>query len=314
VSSLLVLGDRGSGLTTFVGLLYTVQVRLGTEESDEFRFHADRETINQLESIYGELGSGRFPYRDLDWEDRPMSFVLGFRHGTFLGRARGSNPTAGAFDTVRVEVGGISADELADLGAHDAVLGEPTRRLLRSQAILLLLDGSRLAPEPSGPAADRMAKYDRVLAASLDLLGKFLAAQRQRRARTMHPYFVVTKFDQCPPETLTRLDAPPGDPATWSTDARADFGARLLHTYLFRTELWLEASRRGAGGKVADPRWFFSSLRTEESRGELRIARRSIDPRGGWEPEYPFEEYRAMVRSLGALAHRLPDRAEPQGS
>lgn len=239
-----------------------------------------------------------------------MSFVLGFRHGTFLGRARRSNHTAGAFDTVRVEVGGISADELADLGEHDAVLGEPTRRLLRSQAILLLVDGSRLAPDRSGRAADGIANYDRVLAASLDLLGKFLAAQRQRRARTMHPYFVVTKFDQCPPETLARLDAPAGAPAGWSSEARAGFGARLLHSYLFRTELWLEAGRRAVGWKVAEPGWFFSSLRTEESRGELRIARRSIDPHGGWEPEYPFEEYRAMVQSLGALAHRLPDRTE----
>ncbi|MGA8302768.1 MAG: hypothetical protein WA691_08640 [Thermoplasmata archaeon] len=310
MSSLLVLGDRGSGLTTFVGLLYTVQVRLGTDESDEFRFHADRETIRQLESIYGELGAGRFPYRDLDWEEHPMSFVLGFRHGTFLGRVRGADHTAGAFDTVRVEVGGISVDELAELGAHDAILGEATRRLLRSQAILLLVDASQLAPDPDGAVADRIGRYDRVLEASLDLLGKFLAAQRHRRARTMHPYFVVTKFDQCPPETLDRLAAPAGDPTTWSSEDRLHFGERLLHSYLFRTELWLESSRRSSGGNVADPCWFFSSLRTEEARGELRIARRSIVPRGGWEPDYPFEEYRAMIHSLGALAHRLPELAE----
>ena len=212
MSSLLVLGDRGSGLTTFVGLLYTVQVRLGTEESDEFRFHADRETIRQLESIYGELGAGRFPYRDIDWEERPMSFVLGFRHGTFLGRTRAANRSAGAFDTVQVEVGGISTDELADLGDHDAVLGEPTRRLLRSQAIVLLVDASQLAPDSSGPSNDPISRYDRVLATSLDLLGKFLAAQRQRRARVMHPYFVITKFDLCPPKTLARLEAPTGAP------------------------------------------------------------------------------------------------------
>ena len=307
MSSLLVLGDRGSGQTTFVGLLYTAQVRLGSEESDEFRFHADRETIRQLESIYGELGAGRFPYRDLDWEERPMSFVLGFPRGTFLGRGRGANPRQGAFDTVRVEVGGISVDELAELREHDAVLGDPMRRLLRSQVILPLVDASQLAPEALGRSSDRIGKYDRVLAASLDLLGKFLAAQRNRRARTMHLFFVVTKFDLCPPETLARLDAPAGEPTAWSADERAHFGARLLHNYLFRTELWLEASRRTAGGMVAEPHWFFSSLRTEETRGELRIARRSLVPRGGWEPEYPFDEYRSMVRRLGMLAHRLPE-------
>jgi hypothetical protein len=309
VSSLLVLGDRGSGLSTFVGLLYTAQVRLGTEDSDEFRFHADRETIRQLESIYGELGAGRFPYLDLDWEERPMSFVLGFRQGTLLGRARRASHSTGAFDTVRVEVGGIPTDELAELGKHDAVLSDPLRRLLRSQAILVLVDASRLSPGASGPANDAIARYDRVLAASLDLLGKFLASQRRRRARTMYPYFVLTKFDLCPTETLRRLEAPPGEPMGWSSRDRADFGAKILHSYLFRTELWMEANRGGFREKVAPPCWFFSSVRTEESNGQLRIARRSIEPRGGWEPDYPFEEYRSMVHSLGALAHRLPETA-----
>jgi len=310
VSSLLVLGDRGSGQTTFVGLLYTAQVRLGSEESDQFRFHADRETIRQLEAIYGELGAGRFPYRDLDWEDRPMSFVLGFPRGTLFGRGRATTLPTGAFDSVRVEVGGISVDDLAELREHDAVLGDPARRLLRSQMILPLVDGSQLVRSPSGTAADRIAKYDRALAAALDLLGKFLAAHRQRRARSMHLFFVVTKFDLCPPETLAWLDAPAGAPWGWSSDERAHFGARLLHTYLFRTELWLEANRRKGRITVAEPEWFFSSLRTEESRGELRIARRSLVPRGGWEPEYPFDEYRTMVHRLGALAHRLPDASE----
>jgi len=73
MTSALVVGDRGSGLTTFVGLLYTAQVRLGTEEADEFRFHADRESIRQLEAIYGELGAGRFPERDVNWEEHPLS-------------------------------------------------------------------------------------------------------------------------------------------------------------------------------------------------------------------------------------------------
>ncbi|HYB79157.1 MAG TPA: hypothetical protein VEG66_05300, partial [Thermoplasmata archaeon] len=64
MGSALVVGDRGSGLTTFVGLLYAAQLRLGTEERDEFRFSADRETIRQLEGIYGELVAGRFPEWD----------------------------------------------------------------------------------------------------------------------------------------------------------------------------------------------------------------------------------------------------------
>ena len=65
MTSALVVGEPGCGRTTFVGLLYTAVVRLGNEEADWFRFHAERESIRRLESIYGALGAGLFPPVDL---------------------------------------------------------------------------------------------------------------------------------------------------------------------------------------------------------------------------------------------------------
>lgn len=306
MSSALILGTRGSGLTTFVGLLYTAQVRLGTQESDEFRFHADRESIRQLEAIYGELGAGRFPVRDANWEEHPVSFVFAFRHGMFRGHGRHSGGAEGEFDVVRVEVGGMPTDEVAELREHDAVLEESTRRLLRSQMILPLIDATSLTPEPTDAGSLRMARYDRVLAGTLDLLGGFLGAERERRARRMYPVFIVTKADEFSLETLRRLEAPGGAPSTWSPADRRAFGARLLDRYLPETARFMELPRRGAGLTMSPPDWFFSSLGTDDSRGELRILRRSLAPAGGWEPEYPFEEYHALIGKLGRLAHRVP--------
>jgi hypothetical protein len=306
MSSALVVGDRGSGLTTFVGLLYTAQVRLGTEEADEFRFHADRETIRQLEAIYGELGAGRFPERDVDWEEHPLSFVLGFRNGTLRGFSRRGQAGEGGFGTVRVQVGGISTQELAELREHDAILEESTRRLLRSQVIIPLVDASRLLPQPDGPGSSALARYDGMLATTLDLLGRFLSADRNRRVRTMYPLFVLTKLDQCPPATMTQLRAPPGLPATWPADDRQGFGQKVLEQYLPKTRLFLAPLGRGSHLTIDPPQWYFSSLLLTEDRGVPRIVRRSLAPIGGWEPEYPFEEYRALIERLGRLAQRLP--------
>jgi hypothetical protein len=305
MSSALVLGDRGAGLTTFVGLLYTAQVRLGIEEEDEFRFSADRESILRIGSIYASLGDGRFPESDDDWEQHPLSFVFGFRRRGLMGIGHRDPSDEGNFDTVQFQIGGLPVGDVAELDRHDAVLEAGTRRLLRSQIVLPLVDASRLSSEPADIAGLPMARYDRVLASTFTLLGKFLAAEPERRARRMYPLFVVTKFDRVTPGALRRLGAPAGLPGKWTELERGDVGTRLLATYLPETTKVLV--RKGAGAVLHDaPSWYFSGLGTEEREGETRIVRRARPPLGGWEPEYPYEEFRALLLRMSGIAHRLP--------
>ncbi len=306
MSSALVLGDRGSGLTTFVGLLYTAQVRLGIDAADEFRFHAEREAIRQLEAIYGEIGAGRFPSRDADWEDRPLSFVFGYRQGKIRGLGRHEGAEGIGFDTVELQFSSLLTGAVVEVRDHNAVFDASMRRSLRSQIVIPLIDASTLSPEPNGGPESPVARQDRTLAGTLDLLGKFLATEPDRHARRLYPLFVVTKTDMLELETLRRLDAPSGLPEEWSPEARRALGFRLLRTYFPETAAFLEARRRASGVTVAPPDWYFSRLSTEGSGHELKIQRRSRVPVGGWEPVYSFEEYRALIESLGKISHHLP--------
>lgn len=307
MGSALVIGERGSGLTTFVGLLYAAQLRLGTEEQDEFRFSADRETIRELEAVYGELVSGRFPEWDVNWEEHPLSFVFGFRTGKF-GRLGSHGPNGDhGFDTVDVQVGGISVEEVSELAEHDAVLEESTRRLLRSPVVIPLVDGSRLLPLPAGQKDSVFSRYDHLLATTLAVVGRFLAVERDRKLRTMHPLFVVTKFDQCASSTLSELGAPPGPSAAWPSGVRETVGGRILERYLPATSKALVGTNKSGTATSASPAWFYSGLQLTPDSTAPRIVRRSRIPAGGWEPEYPFEEYRGLIERLAMLAHRLPN-------
>jgi len=310
VTSAVIVGARGSGLTTFIGLLYTAQVRFGTEEGDTFRFHVERETLRQLNAVYGELGAGRFPTHDVDWEEHSLSFVLSFRASRVRRwRRPGRNGESGA-GNARVRVGGITTEELAELREHDAVVGESTRLLFHSPVVLPLVDASRLRLEDSGSATSGPGGYDAQLAATLEFLARYLSTEPERKAREMHPLFVLTKFDVCSAATRDRLGTPPGPVATWSEDARRAVGQRILERCLPRTGAFLAASARAGPVRIAPPQWYFSSLRLEEGGEVPRIARRSRAPVGGWEPEYPYEEYRALIERLGWLARHLPDAAE----
>lgn len=306
MGSALILGEPGTGLTTFVGLLYTAQVRYGTEDSDEFRFHADRESIRSLMGIYGALGDGRFPEGDVDLGSAPLTFVFGFRRGGLRRGSPGPGLAGPGFSTVRLIVGGVAPHDMAYLRDHDAVLDEPMRRLLRSPILLLLIDASYLTSDLKTIAGLPMVRYDAALAGTLDLLGKFLEADLDRKRRRMFPILVVTKFDRVRPEALDILGAPPAPPSTWGKDIRARVGERLLKNYLPETARYLTQPKHGKL-EVEPPAWFFSGLRVQEdASGELRILRRERPPLGGWEPEYPFEEYRALIDLLRRLSQNLP--------
>ncbi|HKS59622.1 MAG TPA: hypothetical protein VJS68_02465 [Thermoplasmata archaeon] len=206
-------------------------------------------------------------------------------------------------------VGGVTPHDLVYLKDHDTVLDDNYRRLLRSPVLLLLVDASWLTSEIKSVAGLPMVRYDAALANTLQLLQRFLAAERDKRQRHMFPLFILTKFDRISPEAVDILHIPPAPPPTWEPWARAQVGQRLLQTYLPETARCLGQHNHGTV-TVESPAWFFSGLRTQEDAShELRILRRERIPVGGWEPEYPFEEYRALIDQLKELADRLPSEA-----
>ena len=306
MTSVLVIGSHGCGLTTFVGLLYTAQVRFATEVGERFRFHADRASLHQLQSVYADLGAGRFPTQDVDWDEHALSFVLYFRSGRGFSLFERRGPGRVPAGAVEIRVGGISTEEVAELHDHDALVTEGTRQLLHAQVVVALLDAGRLVAEAGAPGAYLRTETDRQLAAALDLVGTYRAVEPKRAARVLHPLFVVTKADRWSSEVQAQLGAPSGPPVGWSAEVRSRVGDARLARHLPTAHRWLTTY----GGKptlsIAPSRWFFSLVKVEEGGETPRIARRSRIPVGGWEPEYPYSEYRALLEHLGALSEHLP--------
>ena len=73
-----ILGDRASGKTTFLGLLYAAQVRYGTGLRDDFRFHAPSGSLNLMSAVYEGMKDARFPSATLKEEITELSFVFGY--------------------------------------------------------------------------------------------------------------------------------------------------------------------------------------------------------------------------------------------
>src|SRR3989442_12386797 len=71
------LGDRASGKTTFLGLLYAAQVKYGTGVQDDFRFHAPLASLNVMSAVYEGMKDARFPSATLKKEITELGFIFG---------------------------------------------------------------------------------------------------------------------------------------------------------------------------------------------------------------------------------------------
>src|SRR5207253_8921169 len=71
------LGDRASGKTTFLGLLYSAQVKYGTGVQDDFRFHAPTGSLNLMSAVYEGMKDGRFPSATLKEQITELGLIYG---------------------------------------------------------------------------------------------------------------------------------------------------------------------------------------------------------------------------------------------
>src|SRR5207237_3369146 len=61
MAHIVIIGDRDSGKTTFLALLYAAQVKSGATRADDFRFHVDLASMEEISEVFQQLMSGSFP-------------------------------------------------------------------------------------------------------------------------------------------------------------------------------------------------------------------------------------------------------------
>src|SRR5204862_6884053 len=112
-------GDRASGKTTYLGLLYSAQVKYGTGVQDDFRFHAPIGSLNLMSAVYEGMKDGRYPSATLKEEMTELGLIFGA-----VRKALAKLPYyirkqnwARLFSTLRVSAYHVPGQDIADL--HD---------------------------------------------------------------------------------------------------------------------------------------------------------------------------------------------------
>ncbi len=296
-----IVGDHGSGKTTFLGLVYATLVSTGSGKGDELRFHVAYDSMEEITGLFQRLMTGGFPDAATKEGVHGLTIELevpGAGRG-LLSRIGSRKPEDRAARTIRLSLPG-SLDETMPGLAHGSTFGTGRwRDALDADVVVILADVGKLAPRGTDPKTGPLAAFD----ARVESL--FVAVQRWRSSGgrpRLHPVFVLTKFDSASPEVLKAANLDPAPPDAAKTAPHAAYGEALLGRNLPRTLALL----RGTPGKklrFGSPKFVFSSVSTEAglpgSPEKIKLRRTTT---GGWELDYSTDEYQAFLRWLARIA------------
>jgi len=296
-----IVGNRNSGKTTFLGLLYAAQVKFGSEKADDFRFHASFESLDEISGVFQRLMSGAFPDSATKEGVREIAFRLSPRRSRLgiLSR-RGRNPVSDNADLFRLILLKSFEDDVARSLEPGSSIGHMTlTEALISDAVVIMVDATELAVADGDAPLAPMAKLDAAVEA---LLTQIQRSRAHSAAASLQPIFVFSKFDRVDPDSLLLVNLESAPPDVRKRGPHAAYGKALADRNMPKTIAAIEP-RRDRGLRFGTPAYFFSWVRTDHpvsGRGEKIRLRHSGAV--GWEPDFSSDEYLAFLTALGDLA------------
>ncbi len=297
----MIVGDRDSGKTTFLGLLYTAQVTSGSDKADDFRFHATFESLEEISGVFQRLMSGSFPDSAAKEGIRRISFHLGYRRAglRIWSRLRSRGWTPGVSPSLHFTLLRNFEDEMSRFRKGSSLANATLRDVLESDAIAILVDSRKLAVNDEEPRVGPMGKYD---VAVESLLTALQHSREHRSRKLLHPIFIFSKFDSVEPAALRLANLEREPPDVNKTGPRTAYAEALLDHNLPRTMARVRA-REPRGRKFIKPSYFFSWVRTEGAApGRKESVRLRHSGNVGWAPDYSKDEYLAMLECLWKIA------------
>jgi len=297
----LIVGDRESGKTTFLTLLYAASVKSGSDKADEFRFHAPIESMETASILFQQLMAGAFPDAVTKQGIDALTLHIGSgrSRGGVLSRLRGRG-APGALSELRFSRLGALDEELPQMLKGSVTAMGGWKNILDSHVVTMIVDSTKLAAKVEGPGPSPMSGYD----ASAETLLTAIQRLRQRDDRRLvYPVFAFSKFDRVKPDVLQAAKVGSAPPPVGDR-GRAAYAEALLDPNMPKT-LALVRGREKEGPRFAKCAYFFSWVRTESAppgrADRIRLRRGELS---GWEPEYPRQEYLAFLGYLEDIASR----------
>ena len=145
-----IIGNRASGKTTFLVLLYAAQIKYSEVSDGEFRFFIDPRSIKAISNEYNRMQMGKWPTDKLVKKNRMVSFLIGLNESgskskflNIFNKEKTIQTTSldfSMFDLIDTEISKvIDSNTMSFINTTQKV-----ESLLNSRLVVILLDSSKV--------------------------------------------------------------------------------------------------------------------------------------------------------------------------
>lgn len=317
-----ILGDRASGKTTFLILLYAAAQIYNTLKEDRFRFTArDPRSYNWLTGVYAYLESkGHFPDANLKGEWTEIKLRFGFRRGSkdVLPRWITDRMVKNPFNTFDAAVYDISGEDVREFVETGMAGNEVLENLFASNVAIFLIDCSRFSLDPTKlQLREKAVRYDGKVGSVIKTFEAYKVQVRDETGRAkskLYPIFIFSKWDMIGQDVLAHLQLRPHPPPPDKEKERDRYFGEILRSFMTQT-FSVKQGARLSYVNLDNAAFFPSWVDLEKEEGMPRIEdggfvvkrERTPGQRHSVNLRFSATEYIALIDHLGWIAARAPD-------
>ncbi len=219
-----IIGTRGCGKSTFIGLFLQTIERVTAKNPKQFIFFIKSETGEAVYELRNHLLGGEYPPSNPPSDNTRIQFILGYRPkiGKRLFTKKKDKWVGSIFEVY---------DASSVLMEHDGIgrLSRKLRFLFDSKILGFIVDASKITITEAGERYDEMLRYDKELSSLFSTLLK--NRDLTEKEMQLQPIIIFTKVDAMENELKEKVDIKRilGE---YSEDGATEIGDTLFESYL----------------------------------------------------------------------------------
>lgn len=308
-----IIGEKDSGKTTFLILLYAAQIKYSDVSEGEFRFYINPQSIKIISEEYNRMQLGSWPSDKLITRVGGVSFLYGREDSSAINSIMKifGKPKSIPTITLNFSIYDFSDSELSEIVNSNIMkfmnISKRVESLLSTRVLIIIIDSSKLKRTRFSQENAKKRITDQNIEAGKNsdtYISNALTNISRYNRDIIYPIFVFTKFDLIDPRVLFDLKLPKKPPAINNLTNRKKFAERLLTKFYPNTLKMIKGDKK----MNYDGHCFFTKIATQKnSDGSLSPA---LKPKRefGYELDCSYQEFNGFIEYIENISELVENK------
>lgn len=317
-----IIGTRGTGKSTFLGLLHQIMEVYTVSNPKNFGYFMNPKTTDKvITGIRDPLRSGLFPTPTLKGDFQKLSFLMGFKpkildRMKFLGKQGSLKGLYRSYNKGMIfTMHDVPGEDIGEFRKTQR-LTKKLKEILDAKILVLLIDGEKFTRKQGTNKFDEMNVYDGDLAVIISAYCKHVKT-KGFDLKKIHPVFIMAKLDAADKEILDMFGGKEkfiSSSLKYNEKQTREIGKTLMSTYLTATRAQIIGSKQLGIPLEKNAKYFFSGVELDE-KGKIKGGLEKYVDYTNKEMEFymnenPREHYKEFIKYCEKLSELYEDPEE----